>query len=379
MAFVHEQSCECTKSELDLFSVPPTQTSIESGCWAEYHPLSSIGNGAPIEFEVSGTGEEYLDFANSHLYIKAKITAPDGGNIADDAEVGPVNNFLHSLFSQVDISLNGTLITSSTNTYPYRAYNEDLLGHGADSKESQLSAALFYKDTPGRMGAANPRAAAGARNYGLTRRSQFTHESRVVDMIGRLHCDIFFQERYMLNEVTTKIRLIRSRDNFSLMSTGEFKVKIMSASLLIRKVKVSPSVFLAHAKTLEKSLAKYPIRRVVCKTFTIPNGHLDATNEKLFTGQLPRRIVVGLVDNEAFNGAFGHNPFNFKHFSLTEIGLYMDGQQHGIKPLALNFGAHQFIHPILDCLPERVRRIVTRATVSLARTLKTVMRCTHST
>ena len=38
MAFVHEQSCECTKSELDLFSVPPTQTSMEQGSWIEYHP-----------------------------------------------------------------------------------------------------------------------------------------------------------------------------------------------------------------------------------------------------------------------------------------------------------------------------------------------------
>ena len=325
MAFVHEQSCECTKSELDLFSVPPTQTSIESGTWAEYHPLSSITDGAPIEFEVSGTGEEYLDLANSHLYIKAKITAANGDNIAADAEVGPVNNFLHSLFSQVDVTLNGTLITSSTNTYPYRAYIEDLLSHGADSKESQMTAALFYKDTPGKMAVANSRAAANDRNHGLTKRAEFTNESRVVDMIGRLHCDIFFQERYLLNEVNTKIRLIRSRDNFCLMSTGQFKVKIMAASLLVRKVKVSPSVFLAHAKTLEKSLAKYPVRRVVCKAFTIPNGHLDATNEKLFTGQLPRRIVIGMVDNEAFNGAFGHNPFNFKHFSLNEIALYLDG------------------------------------------------------
>ena len=56
------------------------------------------------------------------MYVKAKITAQDGSNIADDAEVGPVNNFLHSLFSHIDISLNGTLVTSSTNTYPYRAY-----------------------------------------------------------------------------------------------------------------------------------------------------------------------------------------------------------------------------------------------------------------
>ena len=43
-------------------------------------------------------------------------------------------------------------------------------------------------------------------------------------------------------------------------------------------------------------------------------------------------------------GAFGQNPFNFKHFSLNEIALYLDGQQHSIKPLAMNFAAHQFIH-----------------------------------
>ena len=151
MAFVHEQSCECTKSELDLFSVPPTQTSIENGCWTEYHPLSSLADGSPIEFEVSGTGEDYLDFANSHLYVKAKITAQDGGNIAADAEVGPVNNFLHSLFSQVDVSLNGTLITSSTSTYPYRAYIEDTVNYGTDTKKSQFSAALLNKNVAGKM------------------------------------------------------------------------------------------------------------------------------------------------------------------------------------------------------------------------------------
>jgi len=50
MAFVHEQSCECTKSELGLFSVPPTQTSMESGNWIEYHRLTSVADGSPIEF-----------------------------------------------------------------------------------------------------------------------------------------------------------------------------------------------------------------------------------------------------------------------------------------------------------------------------------------
>ena len=71
----------------------------------------AVRDGGPIEFEISGSGEDYIDFANSVLYVKAKITANNGGNLAADAEVGPVNLFLRSLFSQVDISLNGTLIT----------------------------------------------------------------------------------------------------------------------------------------------------------------------------------------------------------------------------------------------------------------------------
>jgi len=63
MAFMHDMSCECTKSELDLFFVPPTQTSMEHGSWVEYHTLTTVTDGSPIEFEVSGSGDDYVDFA----------------------------------------------------------------------------------------------------------------------------------------------------------------------------------------------------------------------------------------------------------------------------------------------------------------------------
>ena len=55
-----------------------------------------------------------------------KITKQNGGVLDDDARVEPVNLFLHSLFSQVDMSPNGTQMTASTNTYPYRAMLETL-------------------------------------------------------------------------------------------------------------------------------------------------------------------------------------------------------------------------------------------------------------
>jgi hypothetical protein len=100
MAFIHEGSCECASTELDLFSVPPTQTSVESGKYVEYRPVSTLQNGSPIEFDIASSGDDYIDFANSYLHVKVKITKANGNNLADDDAVGPVNNFLHSLFSQ---------------------------------------------------------------------------------------------------------------------------------------------------------------------------------------------------------------------------------------------------------------------------------------
>ena len=93
MAFVHHESRECTKSELDLFTIPATQTSIHKGQWIEYHPLSNITDTGPIEFNVSGTGEEYLDLARTQLYVKAKITKANGTALDADTQVGPVTCF----------------------------------------------------------------------------------------------------------------------------------------------------------------------------------------------------------------------------------------------------------------------------------------------
>jgi len=57
-------------------------------------------------------GEDCVDLGNTMLYVQAKITKQDGTNLDANDPVGPVNLLLHSLFSQVDISLNGTQVTS---------------------------------------------------------------------------------------------------------------------------------------------------------------------------------------------------------------------------------------------------------------------------
>ena len=78
VAFVHQLSCEGIKSELDLFSLPTTQTGIEHVQWTEHQLIASIGMGGPIEFLLPGSGDDCLDAANTYLFVRAKVTKSDG-------------------------------------------------------------------------------------------------------------------------------------------------------------------------------------------------------------------------------------------------------------------------------------------------------------
>ena len=347
MAFVHRQSCEGVKSELDLFAVPPTQTSIEEGRWVEHQPLTSLDSGGPIEFILPGTGDAYLDLANTYLLIRAKVVRWIGTDLADDTPVGPVNNWLHSLFSQVDVYLNDTLVTPSSNTYPYRAYVETLLSYGDEAKNTQLTSQLWYKDTAGHMEATTENDG----NLGLAERRRHIAESRVVEMMGRLHVDLFLQERFLLNGVSVKIRLVRSKDSFSLMAGGQnpdYKVQIVDAVLFARKAVLSPTVQMAQIKALEKGTAKYPLRPVDCKVYSIPQGAMSHTHENLFLGTLPKRLILWCIDNDAYNGEYSKNPFNAKNNAINFLAVYLDGRQVPAKPLQPNFEKGSYIRSYVN-------------------------------
>ncbi|GFW72734.1 uncharacterized protein TNCV_3799611 [Trichonephila clavipes] len=146
-----------------------------------------------VEFHISGSAEDYIDLSQTQLYVKAKIVKVDNTPITKDDTIGPVNLFLHSFFSQVDVSLNDRVVSNSSNTYP-----ETLLNHGYDSKTSHLTAELFYKDS----------------DDGLKKRTEFFKECATVDMIGCIHSNLFDQDRLLLNLVDLKIKLMRSKPEF---------------------------------------------------------------------------------------------------------------------------------------------------------------------
>ena len=70
---------------------------------------------------------------------------------------------------------------------------------------------------------------------------------------------------------------------------------------------------------------------------SILSGFSSFSPDNIFLGHIPKRIVLVLVDTEAYNGNYSANPFHFKHHSLTQVGVYVEGEQIPRKPLFLNF------------------------------------------
>ena len=129
--------------------------------------MASLGSGGPIGFLIPGPGDDYLDLANT---MQVKVTRANGDDLDFVDPVGHVNNWLLSLFNQVDVYLNGTLVTPSTNMYAYRAYIERLLSYGTDVKVTQLTIQLWHKDTATHMAAVERVDGPAANEFCLVRR-----------------------------------------------------------------------------------------------------------------------------------------------------------------------------------------------------------------
>ena len=358
MSYVHPFSKRCDKSEIDLFSVPPTQQSLERGRWIDYAPLSSVENpDSAITYLIAGT-DEYIDLSKTILTVRGEITKGDGSTLTGggQTDVAPVNNFLHSLFKQVDVYLNGKQVTPAMGTYPYRAYIETLLNYDVSAKKSQFTSALYYKDTATQMDQAgalpktvndasgNKLRVPGTGNQGFAKRSAFVQNGKQFVLSGPIFADIFMSDRLLLNMMDLKVVLNRSSHKFCLMDktskdspTVNPQVKLSEVILKIRKVKVDQAVSDGIERMLKQTPALYPIRRVECKILTVPSGLPTTRQDNIFSGIIPKTFVLGFVNVDAANGTYWKNPYNFAHFGVTSLSLTANGEEIPFKQLTLAY------------------------------------------
>ena len=374
MSLIHEHSCECSLSPLEWFRLLPTQTAVEKTMDVEYQSLTSLKNNAPVEFYIPASTDDYIDLMNSKLYFSFRILTSDNAQCPQNSIVAPINDIFNGLWSNVELFMNDRLISHSNNTHGYTTMLSHLIHDSEESLHSDRALRLLYKDTPGQMdfldasvpnmdglikgfhpigaelvlgegGAVTEEAITDPGNNGLHQRFLFSRMSQKVSVMGPLNIAMFEQERYLPNGVSIKLRFHRQREAFTMMSLdgNAYKIEVEEAFMLMRKVKPAPGVQLGHAETLMKMPAKFPITRKETKVLTLTKDVNTFVKDNIFLGQLPKRVVIGMVNNQAFAGHIQLNPYNFQHMNVNFIQMYTDGEPVRSKPLQPNINDHDYL------------------------------------
>jgi hypothetical protein len=175
----------------------------------------------------------------------------------------------------------------------------------------------------------------------------------------KLRSPFFLLEQYICSFLNLDIVLKRTTNPDFFFTTSEagsdFRFQISSIIFHVRKVKLLTSVAASIEKIMHEhgTNIEYPLRdtRVMSKTYAGYGNVLIEDN--LFHGLIPNRVIIGIVDNDAFNGVKNKNPFTFKHKKITEIGLSVNGVATPYNSVTMDFEDKNYVkiyHLMLDSM-----------------------------
>lgn len=341
-------SKELMKSELDLFKEVNFQGGIEKSDLIQFRPTASINSSSSIEFDIPISSDEYLDLTNVYLWVKGKLVQQDGLDFpqAQDGRYSLINYALNTIFDQLSVYLGGTLVSQSSKTYHYLSYIEALTQMSSNSQKTFMEAAGFIT-TINRPNY----------NFDAIDKDLFNNVSRSkpFSLYGKIHGSVFNSDKLLLNGVPISLIFTRAPNAFSVMGRPAQvavaaavgppaiaaipaldattpKLELTDISLFVRRVKLSPNLLNYHAKYLQHSKAIYPIKRSLIKVVNLPANQSTFVLDNIFTGQMPCKMILGFVTNDAYAGSVLTNPLKFANEDLIFLCVHMNGESYPKSP-----------------------------------------------
>ena len=295
-------------------------------------PVMVAGPGMPITFVIN-SDSNFINFSESYLRFKIKLTLANGDNIPDnnDNHVTFIPNIFHSVWNIVRVRYNDFLVTPSSDIYGHKAYIETLFTSNADSKNSD-----FMTDFQPDTGAAN---AVGANNPPFQARCLRTNRSRPVELSGQLCVDFLKNSRNILPNSKIEITLfpkpapfIIQRDAHGTVAGVNFNYRILDPQFFIRREEIIPSTALAIEARLGRQAATHYYPLSVIKPYHLAQGIFNYRADDVFGNQIPLKVIVAFVNSEAYNGSYETTPFYFNPTAnLENIEFFKSGIRVGLQ------------------------------------------------
>ena len=150
--------------------------------------------------------------------------------------------------------------------------------------------------------------------------------------------------------MTTKNQLIRIGKHAKYVSCNPFIV-IYEKKIIIMNQLLILDYYTGIFNT-PYQLHQLAIQSNVMRTHSMVQGISSLNWENAHVGQLPKRVFIAMVDNDTYIGSIAKNPFNFKHFNASQVGIYLNGEMPS-PPLKLNSTDNQYIVGIEVCLQQQ--------------------------
>ena len=254
-------------------------------------------------------------------YVPLEHTDTDG-NPGIDSTVAPINNILESLFTQYDVSINQKIVSDSSGMYPYTAYLIKLLNYSSDAKDSYLTLSGYHRETTANVNDHTDD------NMGWKMRRDRILNSKEDLVAGVLYSDIAYAQSQLPSHTDITLVLHKNKPEHLIQGgrlTINYRLSITNVELEVRKYELSPRLNLSIEKQLA-TMGTIPFKHLSTTNHFIPVGSSSFQINRLVLGQLPLRLVFGIVTNKTFAGDVRTSPFDFRRHGLIEYQLSIDGK-----------------------------------------------------
>ena len=146
-------------------------------------------------------------------------------------------------------------------------------------------------------------------------------------LYGKLEIDFFSTSELLYQNMKTRLRPIRARPNFYMISENpNLSLETVDCSLTTRRIALKHDY---HKKGMDM-LAYIPVEYNYLETFIIPARQNQFIRENVFNNAPIRRGAVAMNTNSAFTGSFTENLFWYQQFDLRQTRILI--------------GGHSFVH-----------------------------------
>lgn len=327
------------KSQLGLFTLPQTNVGVIDSNYTTIFPLNSfLDNVNPIKFVVYSPSD-YYEPSSACIYLELAVVKADGTNLVATDNIAVVNNLAAALFENCEVTVNNTPTVKQNVFYQYKYHLQDMVYLNSPLEKTNLKLQLYYPD--------NLLNTFSSLNAGfMTRKSICTKSNQFECLVRIADAFCFRQPRLLLPDNHLQITLRRSSAPFCLdgddprTNKGDafpYRLIIKDCYLNIKRYTLHPDLVKQHQAFLEAgNRANYPLKINDVKMLTIAKDTLQFQSEVLYSGKLPKFILVSFAKSDAVSGSLTASPFVFKNFDLEYASINVEGDVQTYKKIDLS-------------------------------------------